>query len=309
MSKKRLSISQQIYESAYSKLQQKENNVSRRNYRYVVKRFISWCRENHNCKSFHECKNYIQEYIDSFNNKLTPSTIHTYASALCFVWEVPLRDISKPKRIAAEFIRNRNELENPRSSQCLNNPQFREIVEFQRRTGIRKSELKRLLASDFYEDKFGFHIVVRRGKGGKRQLQRILPEDVEYIKKVFAGKEPDEPLFTAEHFRNELPYHKLRAQHAKRCYEWLQEKLREDPGFAKKIEEEIREGWKNNKTKDGRVRPFPEHQIHGVYVIRGNNRKLRKNGDFCFDKLCCAWVSMYALSHYRLNVTIQNYLL
>lgn len=46
------------------------------------------------------------------------------------------------------------------------------------RVGLRRAELKRLTDADLVTDESGELCVrVKRGKGGKMQLQRILPQD------------------------------------------------------------------------------------------------------------------------------------
>lgn len=51
------------------------------------------------------------------------------------------------------------------------------LYDFAERVGIRRAEYAALHGSDFGEDEVGPYVLVRRGKGGKRQKQRLLPSD------------------------------------------------------------------------------------------------------------------------------------
>ncbi len=312
MKKKRLSISQQIMAVAVEKLNKQQNDVTRKAYIRNTKKYIYFCRENFNCKSYEECKNHIQDYADYLKMQgYTASTIHTYIAAACASFGVKMDEIDKPKRIVSEFVRNRNIPKNMRVSQDLENPKWAYIVEFQKRVGIRRNELLHLKGKDFLETPQGAFVRVNRGKGGKKQYQRIMSEDVEFIKKYFCCVEKDEYIFDRKYFANALPFHKLRAECARNYYFKLLKQVQEDPAFLKVLEQEIRERWTENKDKRGRVKPFPEKELRGYYTLRGGNRKraIEKGLPISYNRLVAMWVSIFKLSHYRLNVTIENYFL
>ena len=85
--------------------------------------------------------------------------------------------------------------------------------------GIRRHELKRLCKNDFaYDESERFCIVVRRGKGGKMQYQRVLDEDIQFIKTYFDSENSNDRIFGEEFFKNNLNLHKLRAEAAKQYY-------------------------------------------------------------------------------------------
>lgn len=297
---------------AIEKLNKQNNDVTRKAYIRNTKKYIYFCRENFNCRSFEECKNHIQDYADYLKMQgYTASTIHTYIAAACVAFGVKMDKINKPKRIVSEFVRNRNIPKNMRTSQDLENPKWAYIVEFQKRVGIRRNELLHLKGNDFLETPQGAFVRVNRGKGGKKQYQRIMSEDVEFIKKYFCCVGKDEYIFDRKYFANALPFHKLRAECARECYFKLLKQVQENPAFLKVLEQEIRQRWQENKDKRGRVKPFPEKELRGCYTLRGGNRKraMEKGLPISYNRLVAMWVSIFKLSHYRLNVTIENYFL
>lgn len=312
MKKKRLSISQQLMAVAIENLNKQQNDVTRKAYVRNTKKYIYFCRENFNCKSYEECKNHIQDYADYLKmNGYTPSSIHTYIAAACAAFDVKMDTIDKPKRIVSKFIRNRSIPKNMRTSQDLENPKWAYIVEFQKRVGIRRNELLHLKGKDFIETSKGCFVHVNRGKGGKKQYQRIMSEDVDFVKKYFCYVGKEDYIFDKKYFANALPFHKLRAECARDCYFKLLKQIKQEPEYLQVLEQEIRERWQQNKDKRGEVKPFPEKEIQGYYTVRGGNRNraIEKGLPISYNRLVAMWVSIFKLSHYRLNVTIENYFL
>lgn len=104
------SITQTITKQVIENLQKVRYDKTRKQYLINTKRFIKFCREKYDCKSFEECRQYIQSYIDTLvEERYSPSTIHTYAAAICPAFNVPLEEIKKPKRKVSEYTRGRNE--------------------------------------------------------------------------------------------------------------------------------------------------------------------------------------------------------
>ena len=157
----------------------------------------------------------------------------------------------------------------------MENPRWSYIVEFQRRVGIRRDELRRLKGMDLERDESGYLcVVVRRGKGGKCQYQRILQEDVELIRLYFEAVAKDGYVFDQKYFENDLNFHRLRAEVAKAYYGEQLKRIKADPQYAEQLEKEIRARWeKMNVNKKGNTKRFKEVEIKGVYVLRGKNRE------------------------------------
>ena len=304
-----------MYEEAKSYFKNKyANDVTSKNYTMCYKRFLNYCHEFHNTKTKEDCKKYIQEYIDYLAEKQKPSSVHTAAAAICSLHCIPLGDISKPKRITSNYTRGRpNNDRHERNDNDLNNPAYSRLVEFQRRVGIRRSELARLTSDDFFERAGKFYCIVRRGKGGKRQEQLILREDVDFVKSYFTNTPTGERIFSKNEMKNHLNLHTLRAQCAKETYRFLENELRiHGEEYRKKLEAELRQMWQKNNInrKTGKPKAFPEARLTGTYFLRGKSKEfaIKNNLPLFYDRLLVFYVSVFKLAHYRLGVTVQSYL-
>ena len=316
MAKKRerkLTITQQIMQTAIEKLAKYQNDVTRKTYTRQFKSYVKFCREHFAARTFDACKEYIQAYSNYLQSEnYTASTIHTYLASICVVFDVNLATISKPTRHVADYVRGRN-IKNIDSKNDLENPQWCYIVEFQRKVGIRRDELKRLKGADFGADESGYPcVIVRRGKGGKCQYQRILEKDIEFVKSYFNGVAENEYIFDRKCFKNDLNFHVLRAFAAKSYY-WEQlKRIKENSEYAEQLEKEIRLRWeKMNLNRKGQSKKFKEIEIKGIYTLRGKNRNLaiEKGFPICYDKLALLATSIFKLSHWRNDVTVASYML
>lgn len=316
MSKKRVrkpTVTQEIMQVVVEKLQKYQHDVTRKNYLRQAKQYIKFCREHFNVRTFEACKDHIQEYSNYLQSEnYTASTIHTYLAAVCVVFDVNLSTITKPIRYVADYTKGRK-AKNLDSNNDLDNPRWAYIVAFQEKVGIRRDELKRLQGKDFDTDESGYKcVVVRKGKGGKVQYQRILEQDVEFIKQYFDSVGTNDYVFDKKYFENNLNFHGLRALSAKEYYFTQLQKIKENPAYAEQLEKEIRDRWtKMNLTKKGKAKKFKEIEIRGVYSLRGKNRELalQKGLPLHYDKLALLATSIFKLSHWRNDVTAGSYLL
>ena len=222
MSRKK-SISRRLYEEARDHFKKFENNKTRQTYTFAYRKFICYCRTAHDAKTKEECLNCVDAYINFLKSHgRSASTIHTYVAAICNFHNVPMGNYKIPKRYTSEYSRGRiDNNKKKRKDSDLNNTMYKRLVEFQKRVGLRRSELRRLKKNDFIEDtEHGtFYVICRRGKGGKYQEQFILPRDIPFIKEYFDGS--NSPVFTTEEMRNKLPLHYLRAKYAQRSYKYF----------------------------------------------------------------------------------------
>ena len=314
--RKRKSVTQQIMQDAIRILDKYQHDLTRQQYIRDFKRFVKYCREKHNCRNLEECKKFIQEYVNYLTNEkqLSASTIHTYLSSICSVYNIQLSRFNKPVRHCAEYIRGRSQKLYPDSSQDFFMMKNQRLYLFQKAVGLRRNELRNLRGNDFLIDESGYPCVrVRNGKGGKFQLQRIKDEDVELVKSYFTSVASDEKIFTKAELDNHLNLHSLRAASARNYYFYLLYKVRNEPGFREQLESEVKLRWDlyNIDKKTGQPKPFDEKLIKGEYVFKGKNRELaiKKDRPIKMDKLCLLATSMMKLSHYRLNVAAVSYML
>ena len=319
---RRLSVTQHIMQDVEKKLKEK-NYANHKTYRQFLRhcyKYVQFCREHFNCRDYKSCcsMEYAQSYCDYLKNQgYTSSTIHTYLAAVAVSFDdVKLKDINKPVRYTAEYIRGRKEPFVPRKENDLNHENHDYLCSFQRRVGIRRNELKKLTGNDFMLDESGIHwcVRVKLGKGGKKnQLNRLnSEEDVEFVRKYFEGKGSDELIFPPEAFKNHLNLHRLRAESAKEYYRIQVEKIKENPEYAKQLEKEILARWNqyNINPQTGKPRYFDKKEICGWWVLRGKNRKKARllGNDGKYLKLAVLATSVFKLSHWRNDTTIFSYL-
>lgn len=299
---------------AVKELNKHQHDLTRKQYIRDFKRYVLYCRQLHNVKTLEECKAYVQEYADhlTYDRQLSASTIHTYLSSICSVYNINLSRYNKPIRHCAEYTRGRKTMLYPDSRQDFFQMKNQRLYLFQRAVGIRRNELRNLRCNDYLFDESGYPCIrIRCGKGGKFQLQRIKEEDVDLVKSYFDGS--DRKVFTKKELDNHLNLHSLRAASARSYYFYLLYKVNHEPGFRELLEKEVRLRWKlyNIDTKTGRAKPFDEKLITGEYVFKGKNRELAisKGRPIKMDKLCLLATSMFRLSHFRLNVAAVSYML
>lgn len=317
-SKNMLSMDKVLMNNAMPYFSKFTNDTTRNSYKKHFKFFIDYCRKKHNCKSLDECKLHIQDYSDFlvFQGK-SASTVHTYIAPVCGFYGVEMSDIDKPKRKVAENKRSRQrENKYNRRDQQYDNDKYKAVADFQARVGIRKNELKKLRFDDLVKDESGYDCIrVKQGKGGKFQLQRILPEDIDYIKKYFKTESTDK-LFKNDDFSDHMDYHHLRALQAQKAYWYYYNQLHTgdsklDAKTAFRMRGELMKRWnKYNLTKDGTPRKFPMSDTRGIYKLRSDNRRkaLADGLPVEYDRLAVYMVSVFHLSHWRLD-TLANYLI
>ena len=149
--KKKKSKTRIIRDECNEILNQIPHNLTKSQYKQIVKRYVEYCRREFDVQTFDECKGYIQTYANYLqDNNYTASTIHTYISGVCKCWDVPLKLVSKPIRYVSEYTKGRSRyLEKYRSKDDLYNPINDNLVRFQSKVGIRRRELEKLKKEDF----------------------------------------------------------------------------------------------------------------------------------------------------------------
>ena len=285
-------------------------------YRNHAIKFANWCKEQYGCRMLEECSAHIQDYADFLVAQgRTPSTIHTYLAGICRICGIPLADIQKPIRVVAENTRSRGTkaVDGRADSSREASPR---LYDFAQVVGIRRAEYLHLTPDDLVFDDFGHPcILIRKGKGGKRQLQRILPEELPAIKAVFDAPADEQHLFSRDELKNKIDLHHLRALRAQKMYRYYLDRIETETGYRAQLISEIRHIWEQDdearKSNGYRAKRWSDMKVTGNYVLRGNNRKLaQKHGlPLQYDRLALLAVSVFHLSHWRHDVTVANYLL
>lgn len=288
-------------------------------YRNNAIKFAEWCKQHYNCRTFAEITanvvHYLNEYVKSLEESgKTAGTIHTYIAGCCAAWKVPMAEVAKPIRHCYENTRSRGEKAVDARSDAKREASPR-LYDFATKVGIRRHEYLALHGDNFRLDESGYPCVeVRKGKGGKYQLQRILPEDVALVRTYFNKSEAY--VFEKSEMNNKIDLHHIRAEVAQRAYQYYLDRLSCEPEYRQQLEKEIEDRWcryrgtprSNAKKADW---TWDISRVRGVYRIRGRNRKKAEaNGlPTAYDRLAVMAVSVFHLSHWRCDVTVDNYLL
>ena len=277
---------------------------SERQYKNHAIKFGLWCKENYKCRHFDDCKSHIQDYADFLIKEgYSASTIHTYLAAVCRVWEVDMDTIQKPIRHVSQNTRSRGEkaVDKRKDAQREASPR---LYDFAAKVGLRRREYLRLYGDSLVEDESGYPCIRVRGKGGKVQYQRILPTDIQFVCSYFTDKDANECIFDRKELTNKIDLHHLRASQAKRAYLHYLDAIR-DPAFKAQLIRELEARFEANG------RQLNHDQIDGKYYLRGLNRKFAREHNLptAYNRLALMAVSVYHLSHWRLDVTVCNYIL
>ena len=310
-------------------VEERKNNRTSKSYRKNVKKFVAWAKENGYRKPEQLTKDVIQKYEKALEQDpkcYKPSTIHTFLAPVCDALEVPMEQIWKPRRTAGTISRGRdrdaegNKIEkNRQGREQEKDPKYARLVKGQRAIGIRRAELKKLEGADLINEEEDWYVRVKRGKGGKAQMQFILPDDVPTVCRIFEDIAPDQKVFSENEMNNKINLHGLRAQHAQDCYFYYVTMIERDPSAAAKLRAKLLSRWDegNERLKNSNFEKWKKQRERFVaemddrpYLLRGENlRKAQALGvPDRYNRLALMCVSVMHLSHWRLDVTVINYL-
>lgn len=265
----------------------------------------------------------LQRYTDHLTQRpeqYTAATIHAKLAPVCKAAGINMAEIRKPKRTAGKIQRGRNETKTGRGEREAGLPQYERLVDLQRCVGIRRAELSKLTGSSLVRDEHGgLYVKVNKGKGGKSQLQFVLPKDRETVLRIFAGIGADDRVFSPEEMSNHINLHRLRAEHAKECYSYYADMLSRYPRASERLRAILLSRWEDGharlKESDrGRYSAARSRFIADMddrpYLLRGENRDkaIRLDLPTEYSRLALMAVSVFHLSHWRLDVTSVNYL-
>lgn len=286
-------------------------------YKKDCKLFAAYCK-NHGVKRPDQLQGREKELLQAYEKELeaseySPATIHRRLAAPCKGIGVNMSEIEKPKRTSGKITRSRREQANKQGKREIEDERYSRLVTFQRAVGIRRAELARLTATDLTEDESGYLCVnVAKGKGGKRQLQRLLPEDEGAVIEIFQNTDPEQKLFSKEEMQNKIDLHGLRREHAQRAYKYYADRLKNEPGYKYELRKELAARYREfHRPGDSNKRFLHDIMNEKPYELRGENRQkaIEKGKETEYNRLALMAVSVLHLSHWRLGVTVANYLI
>ena len=310
MPRKRESLKYALNKRAFQNTKNSKNKNTETTYKRSINQFVEWAKKRGYKTADEVTKETIQEYeefLEGHPKSYQPSTIHTFLTPICVATGVSMDEIRKPKRTAGKIVRSRNK--GIDDNKCKNtqglkeecDPKYARIVSFQRAVGIRRAELARLLGVDLSHRNDEWYVIVQRGKGGKQQRQYILPENVDTVREIFRNIEPMENVFSKEELNNKIDFHGLRAENARRMRCKLKNRWLEEHERLRKTNYD---SWLRQKQL------FDQEMDDRSYRLRGDNltKALASGSPTEYNRLALMCVSVMHLAHWRLDVTVTNYI-
>lgn len=286
-------------------------------YKKDCKLFAAFCKEQ-GVKRPDQLQGKEKELLQRYEKELeasgySASTIHRRLAAPCKATGISMSEIEKPKRTAGKITRSRNPDANKQGRIEATEARYNRLIRFQNAVGIRRAELSRLTGADLVIDEMGYLCVyVERGKGGKTQLQRILPEDEKTVLEIFQAADPEQKLFSKEEMQNKIDLHGIRREHAQKAYKYYADRLKNEPEYKYQCQQELMARYdERHKPGASRQRFIADITNEQPYKLRGENRQkaIEQGKKTKYDRLALMMVSVFCLSHWRLDVTITNYLI
>lgn len=256
--KKQGSLTYQIKHLELSRKEKKDTPMLKKTenqYKKHALKYAEWAKSIYGCKTLDDCRAHIQDYADFLVAiGKTPSTTHTYLAGICRMLDVPLEDINKPIRIVAENTRSRGTKAVDIRKDAGRDTSPR-LYDFAQIVGIRRAEYLHLAPDDLVVDNFeNWCVRVKKGKGGKQQLQRILPEELPAIQEVFQHPADEQHLFSKAELSNKIDLHHLRALRAQRMYQYYLSRIQNEKGYCEQLISEIKHTWEEDdetRTENG----------------------------------------------------------
>lgn len=246
----------------------------------------------------------VQAYSDDMQARgLSASTIHNYLAPLCLAAGVPLASIKKPIRKASEFKRSKG------SGSEAGAAGSGRAFELNRCIGVRESELKQLIGGGLIVDQNGdMWVDIRRGKGGKHQLQFILPENRDTVRAFFDGVAEGERVLSPADFDGNADYHGQRRELAIAALRHFSDALAAGgEQYRRKVYGTIAGRYHADNRKHSRLEPYSH--FDKPYRLRGDNKALAEEQGKAveLDRLAIRAVSVLFTAHWRDNITVQSY--
>ena len=294
--------------------QRYENNITARAYKASARDFCEYARGEHIRHIQDITKEHIQAYERSLEERgCSPASIHSRIAPICAIRDINMREIEHPRRTSDHITRGRDQERNMQGRHQERDERYERSVSLERAIGVRRNELEHLRGRDLVRDERGHLCVhVERGKGGKEQLQRILPEHEKTVIRAFERVREDERVLDRSEIGAKINYHGMRAEVAREAYHYYEERLRNEPEYREKLREELMERFDRSGTKGEHKRAKFEREVYNdeEYKVRGANRERAEEQGLptSYDRTAMMAVSVFHLSHWRLDVTATNYL-
>lgn len=322
------------------------NHVTLRAYKKHICEFSDWAK-GLGMRRMHEIgmngytpASLVQKYADELVAKgLKPTTVHTYLAPICKGFGFGMEQISKPRRLAKDIVKNTKQHQNAAGEKQLNDPRNARLVRFAEIVTVRGSALVRLTAKNLTQDENGDWLIVVRDKGGKDSIQLIRPEEVDFVRETLSKDKDGKPLKDDERpfsskDRKQMPLGKFRIERAQRIEAAFERKFnawrdmpsktrkdRNERAKAQKAAQMEKEKWvvkimgkyaaAHPKASPQAIEKYRKQLLNPSRIsLRGGNRERAKalGRPTDYDRVAVKIASVYALSHWEDESTIRNYL-
>lgn len=297
-----------------------DDNHSVKTYNFGTKKFTAWA-ESKGIKHIDDLPTeedrikFVQEYqIWLDDSGYAPSTVHTYLAPVCKAMGFSMAKIQKKRRTAGYLKRSRDPLANPQGKREATLEKYQHFMAAQKAIGVRRAELSKLTGDDLIERNGMMYVRVKKGKQGKFQLQLILPEDQDKLREIWKGIKPNERVFTEDEVNNKIDLHGVRREHSMKAYNYYVDQINNTPGFKEELQEDLcRRYWtysKKHGDKDA-LQKWASTIVYNEkpYELRGENKAkaINAGAPVEYNRLALIAISVYQLSHWRLDVSAVNY--
>ena len=302
------------------------SNHTKSNYIHAVKTFDAW-RKTVGLSNKYVRENpreSVMQWVAYLNQSgMAQSTQHTMCAGCCIGLGISSAKICRH----GNAMQKTKSLGNSQRAQVAREKESnQDIVRFQMMVGGRRAALGRLTGKDFGLDSSGNACVIfRRDKGGKDHYQVLAEGDVAAVKAYFDRCGPDERLFPQ--IDHDLDLHGLRAEHSRQMYQYYHSGLCSTPQRREQLRQQLWarytdpeigcKAWLIAKERNDKARMrkleyrFKQQMADGTYYLRGANRQaaIQRGRPVEYDRLALLAVSVFSLSHWRLDVVSKFYII
>lgn len=240
--------------------------------------FVKYCKETHNCKSLNDCRIYVDEWLNNRSEGgLSAYTQKLEASALAKMYGCSTKDFKKTDiRKRVDIIRSRGEKIRDKH---FSEVKHKELIDFCRSTGLRRSELKALTGDKLIlkDNKYYLKVDVA-SKGGRYRESPVIGDIDLVIRKM--NMVGSNKVF--DKIPNGADIHSYRSDYATAYYNSIARKKEDIP---------------YDKINKGTNRMYQSQ----VYFCQGDLKGVT------YDKVAMLEVSR-ALGHNRISVIAEHYI-
>ena len=316
-----------------------QDHHSENTYRQGTKSFCGWLAEKYGIKYEGQLDKSYADLIKEFaydlvsgaccqrsGKKYSAATISTYVKGACHAYGVDFKKINAdpdgkpvlPRRTAGSIIKGTdrgNPDANPQGRRELYMSKYSRFVELARVTEVRRGELTEIRGRDLTTDESGHLCIAVTGKNGKYTLQRILPWEQATIREIFAGVKPKQFVLTKDECVNKIDVHYIRAQRCQAAYDYYERLIA--AGGADQLRQEMIDRFdalhiNGDAKKDVAARKEFLRIMNNekTFYMRGENKRVAQSHGrpTAYNRLAFLCVSVFHLSHWRIDVTRVNYM-